>query len=187
MDSFKTLTLFFLYLIVFSTCFIRINGMFSDQSLVTITNPMEKTTHLHFYFHDKLGGKNPTATLIARGPNTTAGSFGSTFVMDDPLTEGPEPSSKVVGRAQGIYAVASQHEFGLLMVLNFAFLEGIYNGSTLSILGRNLVLENIREMPIVGGSGVFRYARGYALAKTFSFAPSSGVAIVEYNVTVLHF
>ncbi|MFQ6635341.1 hypothetical protein Gotur_012196 [Gossypium turneri] len=38
-------------------------------------------------------------------------------------------------------------------------------------------------MPIVGGSGIFRFARGYALAKTVWFN-KNGDAIVEYNVTV---
>lgn len=108
-------------------------------------------------------------------------------MINDRLTEGLEPTSKAVGRAQGMYAVASQHDLGLLMVINFAFLEGKYNGSALSILGRNPVLHSVREMPIVGGSGVFRLARGYALAKTVRFNPKTGDAVVEYNVSVLHF
>ena len=72
-------------------------------------------------------------------------------MIDDPLTEGPELSSKLVGKAQGIYASASQSETGLLMVLNYVFTEGKYNGSSLSILGRNAVFSGVREMPIVGG------------------------------------
>ncbi|MFQ6635339.1 hypothetical protein Gotur_010525 [Gossypium turneri] len=82
------------------------------------TKRMEKITRLHFYFHDIVDGKHPTAI-----------SFGTTFMVDDPLTEKPKPTSKLVGRAQGIYAFASQSDFGLLMVMNFAFSEGIYNGS----------------------------------------------------------
>ncbi|KAJ7949290.1 Dirigent protein [Quillaja saponaria] len=148
---------------------------------------MEKTTQLHFYFHDILDGSDPTAMRIIAPPEKSVGGFGTTFMMDDPLTEGPEPGSKVVGRAQGMYAFASQHEIAFLMALNFAFIDGAYNGSALSILGRNPVLEEVREMPIVGGSGIFRLARGYALAKTIKFNPQSGDAVVEYNVTVSHF
>lgn len=107
--------------------------------------------------------------------------------MDDPLTFGPEPTSKLVGRAQGIYASASQSELGFLMVLNYVFLEGKYNGSTLSILGHNAALSEVREMPIVGGSGVFRFARGYAQAKTSTFDFKTGDAVVEYNVYVFHY
>ncbi|KAF5750552.1 MLO-like protein 6 isoform X2 [Tripterygium wilfordii] len=74
-------------------------------------------------------------------------------MIDNPLTVGPDVKSKLVGMAQGIYASASQHETGLLMMLNFVFMEGKYNGSTLSMLGRNTVLSAVREMPILGGSG----------------------------------
>lgn len=106
-------------------------------------------------------------------------------MMDDPLTEEPESDSKIVGRAQGIYASASQTEVGFLMVLNFAFTTGKYNGSVLSVLGRNKVDSAVREMPIVGGSGLFRFASGYAQASTHSIIGLE--AIVEYNVYVFHY
>nr|XP_048321570.1 dirigent protein 22-like [Ziziphus jujuba var. spinosa] len=149
----------------------------------------EKLSHLHFFFHDIVSGKNPTAVRVAEGlmTNTSATGFGAVVMMDDPLTEGPDPSSKLVGRAQGIYASASQSEWGFLMVLNYVFVEGKYNGSTLSILGRNTVLSTVREMPVVGGSGLFRFARGYAQAKTHDFDIKTGDAVVEYNVYVFHY
>ncbi|KAG5043440.1 hypothetical protein JHK87_007355 [Glycine soja] len=50
--------------------------------------------------------------------------------------------------------------------------------------GRNMVLSAVREMPIVGGSGAFRFARGYAQAKTYSFDVQTGDAAVEYNAEV---
>ncbi|XVF82222.1 hypothetical protein PTKIN_Ptkin16aG0027900 [Pterospermum kingtungense] len=97
----------------------------------------------------------------------------------------PDVNSETVGRAQGVYAFASQSDFSLLMVLNFAFTEGKYNGSTLSVLGSNHVLSTVREMPIVGGSGVFRFAHGYAQARTYD--NSTVHTIVEYNVYVFHY
>ncbi|EXB86887.1 hypothetical protein L484_007310 [Morus notabilis] len=149
----------------------------------------EKLSHLHFYFHDIVGGKNPTAIQIAGPPVTNASStfFGLVTAIDDPLTVGPEPNSKQLGRAQGLYASASQSEVGLMMVLNYVFTEGKYNGSTLSILGRNAAFSAVREMPIVGGSGLFRFARGYAQARTHKFDLKTGDAVVEYNVYVLHY
>nr|GEX11983.1 dirigent protein 21-like [Tanacetum cinerariifolium] len=102
-------------------------------------------------------------------------------------TVGPERTSKIVGRAQGLYAADDLNELSIIMVLNYVFVEGKYNGSTLSILGRNLVTSKVREMPIVGGSGLFRFARGYALAKTHFLNVSNGDAVVEYNVYVLHY
>ncbi|XP_042505732.1 dirigent protein 22-like [Macadamia integrifolia] len=149
----------------------------------------EKMSHLHFYFHDIVSGRNPTAIKVAEAESskTSPTGFGMMVMMDDPLTEKPEATSKLVGRAQGIYASASQSDLGFLMTLNYVFTEGKYNGSTLSILGRNPVLSEVREMPVVGGSGLFRFARGYAHAKTHWFDFKTGDAVVEYNVYVIHY
>ncbi|XVE96162.1 hypothetical protein REPUB_Repub02eG0197800 [Reevesia pubescens] len=149
----------------------------------------EKLSHLHFYFHDIVGGRNPTAVRVASASmtNKSQTGFGALVMVDDPLTAAPERNSKLVGKAQGIYASAAQDEVGLLMVMNFAFMEGKYNGSSISLLGRNTVFSTVREMPIVGGSGLFRFARGYAQAKTHTFDFKTGDAVVEYNVYVFHY
>ncbi|KAJ4844180.1 hypothetical protein Tsubulata_041482, partial [Turnera subulata] len=55
------------------------------------------------------------------------------------------------------------------------------------VLGSDPILSSVREMPIVGGSGVFRFSRGYALARTYSFDLVSLNAIVGYDVFVLHY
>ncbi|CAN1133717.1 Dirigent protein 20 [Linum perenne] len=163
-------------------------------SLSHSTKPTrEKLTHLKFYFHDIVSGPNPTALPVVRSESTNASSsasrsaFGLVVMMDDPLTVGPNLTSKLVGRAQGIYASASQSELSFLMVLNFAFKEGKYNGSNLSVLGRNNPFSGVREMPVVGGSGAFRFARGYAQARTHWIDLKSGDAVVEYNVYVFHY
>ncbi|XP_073051421.1 dirigent protein 22-like [Primulina eburnea] len=149
----------------------------------------QKLSHLHFYFHDIVSGRNPTAVRVAEAAvtNSSVTSFGAVVMMDDPLTVGPEMSSKIVGRAQGIYASADLNNLGFLMVLNYAFTEGKFNGSTLSILGRNAVFSGVREMPVVGGSGVFRFARGYAQARTHTLDLKTGDAVVEYNVYTFHY
>ncbi|MBA0830758.1 hypothetical protein Goarm_015267, partial [Gossypium armourianum] len=149
----------------------------------------EKLTHLHFYFHDIVSSRNPTAIPVASAASTNKShtGFGVVMMADDPLTAAPDPNSKLVGKAQGIYASAAQDEVGLLMVMNLAFMEGKYNGSSLSLLGRNTVFSRVREMPIVGGSGLFRFARGYAQAKTHTLDLKTGNAVVEYNVYVFHY
>lgn len=149
----------------------------------------EKVTRLHFYFHDTLSGKSPSAVPVAR-PNGTGGyitAFGLVMMADDPLTEGPEPTSRVLGRAQGLYGSAGQEELSLIMALSYAFTGGDYDGSSLSIMGRNPAMQPVRELPIVGGTGVFRMARGFAMAKTYSLDIATGDAVVEYNVTAIHY
>ncbi|KAH6765860.1 hypothetical protein C2S52_016843 [Perilla frutescens var. hirtella] len=185
MTSFLTSTTLFAFsLIVLSISVIVSDAKFSEQfPEMKGAHRVEKVSHLHFYFHDIISGEHPTALIVAGKKNV----FGMTAVIDDPLTEGPEPRSKVVGRAQGVYTMSSKDGAALLMAMNLVFKEGKYNGSSISILGSNQFLEAVREMPIVGGSGAFRFARGYALANTVKFTPATGDAVVEYNVFVMHY
>ncbi|KAK4413067.1 Dirigent protein 21 [Sesamum alatum] len=150
---------------------------------------VEKLSHLHFYFHDISSGSNPTSVHVAQAAttNSSATNFGSVTVVDSRLTLGPEISSKTVGRAQGIYVFADKEEMALSLVYNFAFNEGMFQGSVLSVLGRNPFLSGVRELPIVGGSGVFRFARGYAKLKTVETNMLTGDAVVEYNAYVFHY
>ncbi|KAG1328052.1 dirigent protein 22 [Cocos nucifera] len=160
------------------------------QSQKAAPKPLhEKLTHLRFFWHDILSGPNPTAVPVAQAASTNASSsfFGLVNIIDDPLTEGPAMASKLVGRAQGFYASASQEGLGLLMAMNFAFMDGRYNGSTITILGRNAVFTTVREMPVIGGSGLFRLARGYVQAKTHNLDMKTGNAVVEYNCFVFHY
>ncbi|KAJ0019987.1 hypothetical protein Pint_31312 [Pistacia integerrima] len=108
-------------------------------------------------------------------------------MIDDPLTEGLELSSKLVGKTQGMYAWAAQEEFGLSMVMNFAFVEGKYNGSTITIIRRNKVFPNVREVPMVRSSRLLRFARGYVQASTHKHDLAAGDAELEYNIYVLHY
>lgn len=150
----------------------------------------QKLSHLHFYFHDIISGRNATAVPVARPINTTTTPpfFGMITMMDDMLTEGPEPNSTEVGRAQGMYASAALEDLGFLQAMNLYFTAGgKYNGSVLTVLGRNAPMHPLREMPVVGGNGLFRFATGYALARTHWFDIRTGDAIVEYNVTVMHY
>ncbi|CAN1307700.1 Dirigent protein 23 [Linum perenne] len=55
--------------------------------------------------------------------------------------------------------------------------------SSLSIMGKNPAMDPTRELPVLGGTGLFRLARGYAELKTISLN-SAGDAVVHYNVTV---
>jgi hypothetical protein len=73
------------------------------------------------------------------------------------------------------------------MAMDFAFTDGIYNGSCISLLGKNSAVNPAREMPIVGGTGLFRLGRGYAnIAQTYWLDVITGDALVGYNDTVVH-
>lgn len=157
----------------------------ADRSVLGLGK--EKVSHFKFFWHDIVSGHSPTSVKIVPAINNSATAFGLIRMIDNPLTDGPELSSKLIGKAQGFYGSASQQEISLLMTMNFAFSEGKYNGSTITVLGRNEVFNKVREMPVIGGSGLFRFARGYVLAKTHNFDLNSNDATVEYNVYVMHY
>ncbi|GMP37592.1 hypothetical protein CsSME_00009201 [Camellia sinensis var. sinensis] len=132
------------------------------------TKADQKVTKLHFYFQDL---RDITTTIVAQS-NTSLTSptfFGLIYMVDDPLTVGPSQASKAVGRAQGL------------------FTDGTYNRSTLTVLGSNPVTQTKRELPVIGGTGVFRLARGVALLNTYFLNAALGNAIVEYTVIVQHY
>ncbi|XP_004514255.1 dirigent protein 22-like [Cicer arietinum] len=190
---------FLLFLFLFLSCYITSTSSSQNEVTDDFVNPIDpkllnlnkkaKLSHLKVYWHDIMSGENPTSITVVPPPlklNTTT-SFGLINIFDNPLTLGPKMSSKLVGKGQGLYASVSQDELGLLIAMNFAFIEGKYNGSGITILGRNSARDEVRELPIIGGNGVFRFARGYAQARTYSFDIKSGDACVEFNVYVSHY
>ncbi|KAL7118568.1 hypothetical protein ACP275_02G010900 [Erythranthe tilingii] len=152
-----------------------------------------KKTNLRFYVHDTITGSNPTAVVIAHPnatspPSSASPLFGRLIAIDDPLTEGPEITSKTIGNARGMYVFASKDdkELTLVLYIDLGFTSGKYKGSSLSVLSRNPILENPREMAVVGGRGLFRHASGFITVRTQSDDGEKGDAVLEYNVEVVH-
>ncbi|KAK9677571.1 hypothetical protein RND81_11G152600 [Saponaria officinalis] len=181
---------FTIILIIFSIIFPTNGDYFSKTKIANL--PILKKTTLHFYLHDILSGKNPSAILAAR-PNITLGQksatpFGSVYAIDDPITIGPEANSTVIGNAQGLYLSSSKDTFSLVMYVDFGFTYGKFNGSSISIFSRNPVSEGSdREVGVVGGRGKFKLAKGFAKVQTYYLDIKSGDAILEYNVDVYHY
>ncbi|XP_009610660.1 dirigent protein 23-like [Nicotiana tabacum] len=175
-----------LLVILLVTIFAWAEGQDKESWAKRVESGKEVVTTLQFYFHDKLSGSNPSAVRIAQAAetNNSATIFGALMMIDDPLTIGPDPTSKLLGRARGLYGSAGQTDLGLIMVINYGFTDGIYQGSSFSLLSLNPAMNPVREMAIVGGTGLFRLARGYAIAQTYSANPN-GDAIVGYNVTIV--
>ncbi|EMS55245.1 hypothetical protein TRIUR3_14288 [Triticum urartu] len=149
------------------------------------------TTHLHFYMDDFYTGPNPTALRVVSGrslspDNGTATSprqFGDIVALNDPLTEGPDRGSARVGTAQGFAVRVS--EGGVVSDLNLhLFLEaGEYSGSSVVVNGRVDLDSATRESVVVGGTGRFRFARGYMLSRDYEYDLANG-GVVELDVYV---
>lgn len=69
-----------------------------------------KQTIMSVYFHDH-SSSSPNSTVRAvvgfPGKLWNLTQFGTLFVVDDPVTEGPDPKSAPVGRGQGIFVTTS--------------------------------------------------------------------------------
>ncbi|XP_073146783.1 dirigent protein 21-like [Henckelia pumila] len=148
----------------------------------------ENVTRLQFYVRDVFSTPTPTNVQVARA-NSTPGSptsFGLVAVIDDPVTIGPEPQSKIIGRAQGIIALSSLEDTSLHMTLTIVFTDGEYSSSTISFVGHNAYLTKLRQISIVGGTGAFALARGVTFINTVS-SNSAGDAVFRYDSVVLHY
>ena len=145
-------------------------------------------SHFRFYWHEVFTGENPTAVRIIPSLlkyNTTT-FFGTLGVYDNALTVGPEVYSKVVGKAEGLFASTSQTQVDILQIFNFALTQGKYNGSTITFAGRMSQSEKVRELPIVGGSGVFKFATGYMETSSLSFDPQTRDNTFQFDVYIYY-
>ncbi|KAL8490905.1 hypothetical protein ACS0TY_022781 [Phlomoides rotata] len=79
---------------------------------------------------------------------------------------------------------AGLDESVLAMNLNFVFTGGEYNGSSLCILGRNPIDSKNRELPVVGGTSVFRMESEFSISNTYSYDPVENYGVLEYIVYV---
>ncbi|CAI9113217.1 OLC1v1013787C2 [Oldenlandia corymbosa var. corymbosa] len=163
------------------------HGLPDDQSpqaveswLLHFPHAKPQFTKLHFFLNNILNKDPPASTPVAKANTTDSNpdtSFGLVRVIDAPLTEQSltdQPGAKVIGYCQGMYTFAAQEERATLMTLNFVFTDGPFQGSTLSIFGRNLVTAKYREFSIIGGSGCFRMAQGLGTASTYYRDPVMG-------------
>lgn len=153
------------------------------------------TTHTRFYMHDTVtasasgGGPAATAVRVVRGaaaaalPGDAVNRFGDLYAVDDPLTDGPDASSSAaVGRARGFYMFASRTDSALLFSATMEFTAGVHRGGAVSVLARDAILDEVRELPVVGGAGVLRGAAGYGLLRTHSFNATTNNAVLQIDM-----
>ncbi|KAH6777020.1 hypothetical protein C2S52_007552 [Perilla frutescens var. hirtella] len=142
----------------------------------------ENITKIHFYVHDVRSGPNATTYEVATSSITSnsSTSFGQIKVYDDRATAEPDINSEEVARAQGLATSADLQNRAVAMNLNFVLTSGEFNGSTISVVGRNQVGNPSREMTVVGGTVPFRSARGYVVTSTYF--DSADYSILEYTI-----
>ncbi|GLJ32154.1 hypothetical protein SUGI_0647370 [Cryptomeria japonica] len=142
----------------------------------------QQEENIVFYMHDIVSKPNATAIVVAgvNGISSELLNIGTVLVIDDLLTEEPDHSSTVVGRAKGIYEFSDVKGNAVHMVFSVVFENKKYNGSTLEIHGTDIFTRSSgSEVSVVGGTGKLRYARGYSNVTLHSAVGFDG--ILKFN------
>lgn len=92
--------------------------------------------------------------------------FGTLSVFDNELTEGHELGSGLVGKAQGFYVASSEDGTSQTMAFTTMFESGGYVDS-LSFFGVHRTAVSESQLAVMGGTGKYVNAKGYATVKTF--------------------
>ncbi|CAD6254055.1 unnamed protein product [Miscanthus lutarioriparius] len=113
-----------------------------------------------------VGGSAPTSTHLR-------------FYMHDLVT--PYPGAPATA---GSYVFASQTELAPLLCVNMVLTAGPHNGSTVAVLGRDLILDkvDVRELPVVGGTGTLRGVTGYGEFRTHTLNATDGNAVLKIDM-----
>ena len=116
--------------------------------------------------------------------------FGTMTVIDDELTGGHELGSGSVGKAQGFYVASSEDGTSQTMAFTAMFQSGSYADS-LSFFGVHRTAVSESQLAIMGGTGKYVNAKGYATVKTIpqthQQSTTDGVeTLLEFTVYVTY-
>ncbi|KAF8050654.1 hypothetical protein N665_1912s0006 [Sinapis alba] len=110
---------------------------------------------------------------VANGGQLPSGSalqmlmFGTMTVIDDELTEGHELGSGLLGKAQGYYVASAVDGTSQTMAFTAMFESGGYEDS-ISFFGVHRTAASESHLGVMGGTGKYVNARGFAIVKTFT-------------------
>ncbi|PIA38877.1 hypothetical protein AQUCO_02700228v1 [Aquilegia coerulea] len=156
------------------------NGIINNNNLPFLTGLGNSGTSSNTVYQNS--GNNNAVSSGNRLPFVSGGQlpsgstlqklmFGSITVVDDELTEGHELGSSVVGKVQGFYLASSQDGSSQTMALT-ALLHGSggqadhHDYDTISLFGIHRTAAPLSHIAIVGGTGKYENAKGYATIET---------------------
>lgn len=113
------------------------------------------------------GGDKSTIPSVNAGGGATPQNLllGMTTVVDEDLAGGHELGAAAVGRAQGFYVASSQDGSSKTVVLTAMF-GGEVHGDTLTFFGVHRMAAPESRVAVIGGTGKYENARGFAAIRT---------------------
>ncbi|KAL5711119.1 Dirigent protein 10 [Ranunculus cassubicifolius] len=165
------------------------NGIINNNNLPFLTglggntNTLLQNNNNNNNFMNGFGIQSSNGGQLPGGTTLQKLMFGTMTVIDDELTEGHELGSGLVGKAQGFYIVSSEDGSSQAMALTAMFESGSYVDS-ISFFGVHRTAVSESQLAIMGGTGKYVNARGYATVKTLHDAAQHNTDGVE---TLLQF
>ncbi|KAL2329684.1 hypothetical protein Fmac_017265 [Flemingia macrophylla] len=176
----------------------KLNGIITNNNLPNLVGLSGGQSSTVF----KNSGTSNTVTGGNNQPFVTAGNlpagftiqklmFGSVTVVDDQLTEGHELDSAVIGRAQGFYLASSLDGSSQTIVLTVLVHGGEHDQQhhggvedSISLFGVHRTASDESQIAVIGGTGKYENARGYAALETLLKEDQHTTDGVD---TILHF
>ena len=172
----------------------KLNGIITNNNLPLLVGLSGGQASTLF----KNSGTSNTVTGSNNQPFVTAGNlpagltvqklmFGTVTAIDDQLTEGHELDSAVIGRAQGFYLASSLDGSSQTLVLTILVHGSEHNDGvedTISLFGVHRTASPESEIAVIGGTGKYENARGYAALETLLKEDQHTTDGVD---TILHF
>ncbi|KAL0322294.1 UNVERIFIED_CONTAM: Serine carboxypeptidase-like 20 [Sesamum calycinum] len=127
-----------------------------------------------------------TAGQLPQGLTIQQLMFGSVTVVDNEITEGHELGTGVLGKAQGFYITSSTDGSSHTLVLTALFHGGDHHEivDTVSFFGVHRTATPMSQIAVVGGTGKYENAKGYATIETLPHVDQHTTDGVE---TITHF
>ncbi|KAL2549474.1 Dirigent protein 9 [Forsythia ovata] len=134
------------------------------------------------------GGNNQafvTAGQLPAGLTLQQLMFGSVTVVDNEITEGHELGSAVLGKAQGFYLTSSSDGSSHTLALTALFHGQEHEvDDNISFFGVHRTATPISHIAIIGGTGKYENAKGYATIETL---PHEDQHTTDGLETITHF
>ncbi|XP_027343248.1 dirigent protein 5 [Abrus precatorius] len=100
--------------------------------------------------------------ITTSNPHLVPKEHAGAFMFHRVLTEGPESTSQVIGKAQGFVIPVQQFQQSAFNVIYLTFDTPDHSGS-LSLQAMDVTHKDDEKFRVVGGTGSFAFARGVAL------------------------
>ncbi|KAF9608786.1 hypothetical protein IFM89_011555 [Coptis chinensis] len=141
-----------------------------------------RSLHFSLYQHETI---NKTGYVIVNGVAGTGMSqttlpFGTIYVFEDLMTATQNPSSKVIGVAEGSSVTSSLDGLRAISVAKVTLNMKKYKGSV-SIVGGT---QNTKpaDHPVVGGTGDFLFVQGYVTSSPVDLVGLTVVYKIEFHL-----